>query len=270
MKLTTASEQGSANKPNEDWFAASSDLIVVLDGATARTDTGCVHGVHWFAAHLGSAISGLAVDKNISITDAVSRAIEKVANLHPDCDLESPGTPSAAVSIVRLSGEIIEYFTLGDTTIAIDLLTADEPFVLTDDRVSTTALGAREEADRYPIGSPEKQAALLRMKHAELAAKNRPGGFWVAAADPDVVKHASGGQMDRAAVRAVAALTDGAARFVNMFHFTDWRGLLDTLSTAGPQDVIRRVRLAENGDPEGLRWPRNKKSDDATAVVLEL
>jgi hypothetical protein len=48
--------------------------------------------------------------------------------------------------------------------------------------VDKTARAEREEADRHPFGSAEKQAALLRMKHAELAARNQPGGYWVAAA----------------------------------------------------------------------------------------
>ena len=30
----------------------SENLIVVLDGATARTDTRCVHGIAWYAVKL--------------------------------------------------------------------------------------------------------------------------------------------------------------------------------------------------------------------------
>ncbi|MFF0471528.1 hypothetical protein ACFYPX_29345 [Micromonospora zamorensis] len=45
MRVSTASEAGNPKSPNEDWAMASENLIVVLDGATARTGTGCVHGI---------------------------------------------------------------------------------------------------------------------------------------------------------------------------------------------------------------------------------
>jgi hypothetical protein len=51
-----------------------------------------------------------------------------------------------------------------------------------------------------------------------------------------------------------------------LFELTDWAGLLDILDEAGPDEVVRRIRAIETADPEGRRWPRNKRSDDATIV----
>jgi hypothetical protein len=65
----------------------------------------------------------------------------------------------------------------------------------------------------------------------------------------------------------VAALTDGAARPVEVFHELDWQGLFGLLSKAGPEDLLRRVRAAESADPDGTRFPRGKVRDDATAVI---
>jgi hypothetical protein len=138
--------------------------------------------------------------------------------------------------------------------------------VVIDDRVDTTARHERATVDRYPIGSPEKQSALVRMKHAELAARNQPGGYWVAASDPNVVTHALSGKASLDGLRRTAVLTDGAARIVALFELTDWSGLLDILDEAGPDEVVRRIRAIEAADPEGRRWPRNKRSDDATIV----
>jgi hypothetical protein len=135
-----------------------------------------------------------------------------------------------------------------------------------DDRVDTTARHERATVDRYPIGSPEKQSALVRMKHAELAARNQPGGYWVAASDPNVVTHALSGKASLDGLRRTAVLTDGAARIVALFELTDWSGLLDILDEAGPDEVVRRIRAIEAADPEGRRWLRNKRSDDATIV----
>jgi hypothetical protein len=241
---------------------AEPGLIVVLDGATARTETGCAHGVAWYAATLGTHLTAAAADR--SLPDALAAAITETAQLHPECDLDHPATPSAAVAVVRTAGEWLEFLILGDTTVLLD--SADGLRMMTDARVDAVAAALRAESDRYPFDSPEKETALLRMKHAELALRNQPGGFWVAAADPGVIGQAVTGRAALSPVRRLAVMTDGATRAVHVFGALDWAGVLDLLAEHGPAELIRAVRDLEARDPAGIRWPRNKGSDDATAV----
>jgi hypothetical protein len=49
-----------------------------------------------------------------------------------------------------------------------------------------------------------------------------------------------------------------------------WDGMLLALQAQGPSGLIERVRMAEFADPKGLRWPRNKRSDDATVAYVRL
>lgn len=56
---------------------------------------------------------------------------------------------------------------------------------------------------------------------------------------------------------------------VGVFGLLSWPGLLDLLDDQGPAGVLRRVRDAERGDPDGRRWRRNKISDDATIAYLD-
>jgi hypothetical protein len=267
MRATFATEPERLDKPTEDWILASSDLAVILDGATARTDTGCVHGVAWYSHQLGAAIVSNAAVRALSLVGGLAQAVERVAILHPQCDLSHPGTPSAAVGVIRVIDDVLEYLVLGDVTIAVR--TASDLTVVTDDRVNRTAHPHREEAERLPIGSPEKAEALLRMKHGELAARNRPGGYWVAASDPGVAEHAITGQVSLRDVVDLAACTDGAARIVTPFHLFTWTDVLDLLHKNGPDELIRCVRDAEATDPHGVRWPRNKRSDDITTVYMD-
>jgi len=65
-----------------------------------------------------------------------------------------------------------------------------DPFGLHD---SETAPAERAEVDRHLIGTPEKAAALIPMKRAELAARNVEGGYWIAAAEPSAADHARTG-----------------------------------------------------------------------------
>lgn len=267
MRVAVASEPGVAGRDNEDAVSTTPHVIAVLDGATARTDTGCKHGVAWYATKLGAAIVNRSADCNVALRSALAGAISDVTALHPDCDLTHPGTPSAATAIVRFGPDIVEYLVLGDVAVLAEV--AGEVQSISDDRVSRTALRERAEADRYPIGSPEKVAAMVAMKHVELASRNRDGGYWVAETDPAAAGHALTGEFDRASVSRLAMVTDGAARGVS-FGLMSTRGLLDIVDRYGPTSLIDQVRNAEQSDPHGVRWPRNKQSDDATVVYIRL
>jgi protein phosphatase 2C-like protein len=251
---------------NEDWMACSSDLVVVLDGATVRTKSGCKHDPSWYTRKLGAAIIGHGASRSRSLSDILAEAIEDVATLHiGTCDLTDPAAPSAATAIVRVEEDAIRYLTLGDVTVVADL--GDEVAAITDNRVSETAMAERREADRHLIGTPEKAEAMIRMKTVELAAKNREGGYWIAGSDPGAVKHAIIGQWSTKSVRRIAVLTDGAARYFTMFRpDLSWAAMLEILEHNGPGKLIEEVRIMEHNDSEGRRFPRNKKSDDATVV----
>jgi hypothetical protein len=80
--------------------------------------------------------------------------------------------------------------------------------VVSDERVNQLAGKEREAANRVPTGSALKLRRRAQLTRALRRARNRPGGYWVAA--------------------------------------------------------------AEAVDPEGRQWPRTKRSDDATAVYLDL
>lgn len=252
---------------NEDWLAATPNLLVVLDGATVRTQTGCHHGPAWYTRELGAAIIATAADQNLTLSEVLATAIAGVTNLHPECDLERPGAPSAGAGIVRRDGDVLRYIVLGDISIVVDTTTGVK--VVSDERISSTALVERAKADRFLIGMAEKDIALVKMKEVELAAQNRDSGYWIAAANPAAVEHALIGEFDVAEVRQFALLSDGAARLVKDFGLASWIEVIELLAAAGPIELISRVREVEEADPLGERYRRNKKSDDATAVYAK-
>lgn len=276
LRVSCHTRAGDPAGANEDRVFVAPGLVVVLDGATARTGTGCTHGVAWYADRLGTALITSVADRTRALPDALATAIGAVSREHRGtCDLRHPGTPSAAVAVVRVDGDRAGYLVLGDVSVVLE--TGDPPGgvrVVVDRRVDGTARAERDEVARHRPGTPLRQAALVRMKRAELAARNRPGGYWIAAADPAAAQHAlvGGCPLAEAApdppLRRAAVLTDGAARLVDPFGLVDWYGLLDLLDAAGPSGLVSRVRAAEAGDAGCRRWPRNKCHDDATAVSI--
>ena len=261
-ELRLASVAGLAGVANEDYVVAGGAAFVVVDGSTARIDGGCAHGVAWYARQLGNAILGCA---DSPPKEALRSAIGRVAGLHStSCDLAHPGTPAAAVLVVQVRDGVVRYALLGDVTLLVG--TEDGLAVVTDDRIRRTALAERAAADRYPIGSAEKERALELMKWAEVRARDSADGYWIASSDPEVVEHALTGTVELDGLRCLVGLTDGATRMVETFRVTSWGGLLSIVEREGVAKLLERTRRMEDSDPLGARWPRNKKSDDATVV----
>lgn len=254
---------------NEDWVGVTSNLAVVLDGATIRTDTGCLHGLPWYVRSLGAQLVDMAGEPDIALVDAIHTAISTVNDLHADtCDLTHDGTPSAAIGMVRVGADDTEYAVLGD--ISVILNTESDVRTIVDDRVSKVAVPERRECDRHLLGTDAKMDAILAMKPLELAARNREGGYWIAASEPSAAEHAITGSVPTRELVDFGVCSDGAMRALEMTSLDSPAGVLSVLRHQGPTALVDQVRSSETRDADGARWPRNKAQDDATAVYAAL
>ena len=270
--IQLCTQPGSASRPNEDWCSATkgadSAVAVVLDGVTTPGDTGCHHGTPWYVQQLGTELIRHTADHARTLTQSLADSIAAVTALHASsCDISHRGTPAAAVAIARVHQHHVEYLVLADTTIAV----LDNDGRLThavDPRVDDVTARDAADALHWPIGSAEHRDAVRRMSRNQQLQRNRHGGYWVAAADPEAADEAITGCSKNP--RRLALLTDGAARAVDVFDQYSWREALDILHTSGPSELITQVRSAEQTDPHGLRWPRFKTSDDAAVAYLDI
>jgi hypothetical protein len=271
MHAAIATPAGSPDAANEDWAGVLvPGLAVVLDGLSAPdgTGTGCRHGTPWYVSKLGPRLLALAAEPARSLVDALAEAIQQVAGLHPGCDLKHPGTPSATMVLLRAHDDGADYLALADAVLLLD--TADGLQVVSDERVNQLAGKEREAANQVPTGSALKLRRRAQLTRALRRARNRPGGYWVAAADPQAASQALTGSLPCKGLRRAVLLSDGASRLVDLFELAGWGELLTLLDENGPEELLRQVRAAEAVDPEGRQWPRTKRSDDATAIYLDL
>jgi hypothetical protein len=128
-RLTLATDPGTPGWPNEDFAAVAPGAAVLLDGATTvprSADTGCVHGVAWYARTLGTALlAGITAEPQVPLAAALAEAIAQVRDQHRGtCDLSSPITPAATVT---------------DSSVAADYADGRPPLILSDRHQSAKA-----------------------------------------------------------------------------------------------------------------------------------
>ncbi|WP_327185060.1 hypothetical protein [Streptomyces sp. NBC_01334] len=263
MRTELVSEAGDRARPNEDFASiglpasGQGGSLVLLDGVTPPPDgAGCLHSVPWFTARLGGALTELTVSlTDVPLAEALALAIARTAGAHAEtCDLSHPRTPQATVVLARWSPRTVEYLVLCDATL---LLTAPDGTVtpVRDDRLA--------RLPRTLLRSAEVVDGTLR---------NKEGGFFTAAADPGVAARAVTASVPRAEVRSLAALSDGATRWAELFREGDWTDLFALVREEGARALVERVRALERADDDAGRGllGRAKTHDDATVVCVEL
>lgn len=135
MRTQMATEAGRTTAPSEDRALVGPNLLAVLDGVTAKPETGCEHGVGWFADQLSAEILRFA---HLEPAGALREAIAQAAELHSGtCDLDHPDSPSVAVAVAQIKDDVLRYLVLGDATVVID--TRRELLVVSDTETNRTA-----------------------------------------------------------------------------------------------------------------------------------
>jgi hypothetical protein len=124
---------------------------VLLDGCTTTpygTDTGCVHGVAWYARTLGThLLAAITAEPRTPLASALEAAIGQVRDWHAGtCDLSVRATPAATVTAVRAEPEGISYLALSDSSVAADFGDGRPPQVITDRHRAAAADPAAAEA----------------------------------------------------------------------------------------------------------------------------
>jgi hypothetical protein len=269
MQVAFATQPAADGALNEDFIAATTQLVILLDGASVPEglETGCRHGTAWYVARLGTRLlEELTAQPSQLLTDALATAIHGVASLHADtCELDHPGAPSAALALIREADQTVDYLVLADTTILLDA--TSDFLVVSDDRLTQVAVTEHSAMHREATGTVSH-----RRRYADLVTelrrhRNQAEGYWVASSTPDAAYQALTGSIPRLEVRRAALLSDGATRLADRFGVMAWPRVFDLLDREGPSSLIMQTREAESSDPNGRRWPRSKRHDDASAVI---
>lgn len=273
MQVQLAGEPQKPGQQSEDFVATSPEALVLLDGSSAPDglESGCRHGIPWYVRRLGVHLLSRLTDRpDRSIADCLADAIVETAALHGGrCDLAHPNTPAAMVVAARLHGSSLEYLVLGDSLLVLHLKDGPPRVIGDNQRFPAGELLRRQIWSAVP-GSSERRDLHLRYALAVRAARNSGHGPWIAAASPRAATHAETGFVRLAALHAVAALSDGAARYTERFGLGSWSDALHLLAERGPAELIAQVRTTELADARCERWPRGKTHDDASALYARI
>ena len=255
-----------ARRVSEDRVFITPTAAIVLDGASqpesAERDGG------WLADALGSFLcDGLTTSPSIDLADLLADAIATTARQY---SLTPGKSPSTTVGMASWYGDRLDVLVLGDSPI-LGLSNDRDVLQLRDDRLSRVAPDERKAFRQVNAGSfgTQRSQEWRNLVEAQRRHRNMPGGYWIAEASPDAARHALRAKWDVGNVSTLMLMTDGVSNGVDRYGFPEtWHEAFD-VAVRDPSQLVDSIHEAEEGDAEGLRWPRSKRHDDKALIVVE-
>lgn len=233
-------------RPTEDHVVVLDHAVVLLDGATSPRPELPSGG--WYAGLLAGELGAALLAKpDGDLRLLLADAIAAVAAAH---GLRVGASPSSTVAILRWSDARVDGLVLADSPI-----------------IAFGPGGAEPLADTR-LAALRSTGQLNTMADVQ-ALRNRPGGFWVAEADPEAAAYALTRTWPQTSLDAVVLASDGVSVGVDDYRLFDWPHVLELAGKRGPQAVLEAVREAERSDPNGDRWPRPKRHDDQALILVD-
>jgi hypothetical protein len=298
--LDSLSLPGDPAKPNEDSFGHDTMAALVMDGATplgeplmpGPSDAAWIvqFGARRILAHLKDGDAPLdAVRHALTDTEKSFAALRR----HPirekwqtPCSSmmiaveTSPGPPpprarsalegEAAVAPSRCEGRRgLEFLWFGDCAA---LIAEGESVVLIGETIAKRgqeAARAKSWAGIGPLTGPNRSAEMLARHRAGRNHINS-GRHWLFTPDIRAADHVSRTTRKLTPGAHILLASDGFLALVSDYRAYDPAGLMDAAKQKGLAVLGAELRAVEEADSGGEQFPRFKKSDDATALLIEV
>jgi hypothetical protein len=259
-------ERAAGTAPSQDRTVVLPTAVAVLDGASAPDPTERDGG--WYAEQLARQLADRLGDESDDLPTALADAIAAVTAEHR---LVPGSSPSAAVAVLRWTDDRVDGLVLGDSSLVVFPVAGPAEEVV-DRRLAGVAPAQRVAyRDRLSAGGgydDGHRALLCRLAGEQRRLRNCLDGYWIAEADPAAARHALVRSWPAAALSAAVLATDGVSRGIGRVGLPTWSAALDLVDRTAPTAALDAVRAAEAADPDGRRWPRSKRHDDQTLVVV--
>ena len=281
--IDTISDPGKPGRANEDRLGYNRDAAFVLDGATGLGDRQFMEGYGSDAAWIAE-IAAIRFEQRFDSSADPKTVLRHVSKEARDTFLSTAGEqpryawPLCSLTALQATEAGFRWFGLGDSCL----------YILHDDGRSDFVIpipGAYEweqhQAAQHiarvggigAAGVANDDPQTLEDLRRGRARQNTPdGSTWTFGIVPEAADHLAMVDVPVYGGGATAILcSDGLADLVALYKLYTPETLVQRAVTAGLKSLVSELRHMERDvDPNGLKYPRYKQSDDTTAILMRL
>jgi hypothetical protein len=282
--IDTISDPGKPDRPNEDRLGYNRDAAFVIDGATGLGDRQFMEGYGSDAAWIAE-FAAIRFEQRLGRSADPKTVLRQVSEEARDAFITAAAgdQPRYAWPLCSLTGlqatpTGFRWFGLGDSCM----------YILHDDGQSDFVIpipgayeweqhqAAQHIARLGGIGAAgvanDDPETLEDLRRGRARQNTQGGATWTFGVVPEAADHLAMVDVAIHGGGATALLcSDGLADLVALYKLYDPVTLIQRAATAGLKSLVSELRhLERTVDPDGLKYPRYKQSDDTTAILLRL
>ena len=265
-------------KANEDAFAADEQAAVVFDGATGLgenllpgpSDAAWIalFGARRLMAHLRE-----GDEPKDALRHALADAEKSFAGLRKRPPKEAYEIPFASMMFVTADDSGFDALWFGDCAALV--LRPQCPLEVVGEAFEKRAAEAQRvkmmaEAKGLAPAAGLTRAEILPHIRAGRNKVNSDAGSWLFAPDVRAADHVTAKHIVAPSGSLLLLCSDGFLALASDYGAYDGPGLIAAAQEKGLRALSLELRALEESDAEGRKFPRLKKSDDATAILLRL
>ena len=279
--LDSLSDPAKPGGENEDRIGWNATAAFVIDGATSLGDPVVAppaSDAAWIAEWARERMAAeLAPDRSLrTVVRDLCRAARERFFAAADPAIERYRHPGASFQSLRLTDAGLETAGLGDCS----LFLRDDAGTLTRHSGLRAGRSGEQSSARMAInrtgglnadGEGFRDAETLAALRNARARQNTEDGVWTLGIHPDAGDHVRI-EMPTIGLPALGLLcSDGFADIVDNYALHTAAALMERAERDGLGALLAEIRRIERDiDPKGLQYPRYKRSDDASAVLVKL
>ncbi|KQV28377.1 hypothetical protein ASC97_08625 [Rhizobium sp. Root1203] len=280
--LDTITSPGNPERPNDDRFGHNDATAFVIDGATGLGDRRYMEEADsdaaWIAERFAHGFQQhLTRDTKVSDVARTLSVNALAAFQDRNTDVPRYAWPLAAFAMVHATRSGLSFLGLGDS--CLFLLRDDgsaSMHMAIPDAYANEQLHAQSHIARTggitrdggALGNPETLAALRRHRENQNTVDS---GVWTLGLVPDAADHLVSEELRIEGTGHAIVCSDGFSDLVVLYAAYTSASLVRTALDNGLAPMVDELRRFEREiDPEGIRFPRFKQSDDTTALLVEL
>jgi hypothetical protein len=268
---------GDRTKPNDDAFCHADTLAAVFDGATGINDSPLLpvdSDAAWIARRGAEGlISHQALGARAALRQAAVEAEQDFNRLKLRALAERYELPLASMMLIGVEDDALLALWFGDCA-ALVRRPGERVQLLGDafDKRAREAGRAARLAKKMgisPTSGPNRPEFLPSLRQSRNHV-NTVAGSWAFSPNAQCAEHVQALPFTAPAGSDILICSDGFLALASDYRRYDVDGLMDAVLAKGLRALLEEVRRVEEDDAEGRAFPRFKKSDDATALLLKL
>lgn len=276
-KVAYISEPG--NEINEDIAYANRKHGWIMDGATGLREanfTSDKTDARWFVTAWGGYLKEALEKSHDSLKYIVKNGIGSVKELYlyevNRENIDKLDLPSASAGIYRIEEGTFEYLLIGDICLVIEDIEGNVR-VIKDTKLEALDNIAINELNRMMVSGGlsfnEARQDIQDLLIKNRLLKNTDKGYWTLEFESSAVDYCICDKLPLQSISKALFMTDGFLAIHSNYNYLSIKDLVSFVDKEGLEKLYRILRDIEDEDKECHKYPRFKKSDDASAIYIK-